>query len=95
MALGSAKGLLMPTPMTAIKFLTLRDNANLPLEFYENWNEAWREQFSKPELVVRQVIGIEFAPPKEKPVSSLSSTEDYDSENTTNGNPYLSKRCRL
>ncbi|XP_032310200.1 uncharacterized protein LOC6493165 [Drosophila ananassae] len=60
------------------------------LEFYENWNQAWRTQYKHPTLASLG-IGIEFAPRKGRQLSSALSTQDDDTENQVIGNSSLTR----
>ncbi|KAH8295640.1 hypothetical protein KR018_000665 [Drosophila ironensis] len=59
------------------------------LEFYENWNQAWRTQYKHPSLA-SMGIGVEFAPRRSRLMSSQSTLDD-ESENNVVGNSSMSR----
>ncbi|KAH8302615.1 hypothetical protein KR044_008890 [Drosophila immigrans] len=81
----------LPTSSAMLTSLELAENAmeESALEFYENCNIAWRDQFTDPTLA-SQGIGTQFQPVKssKKGRSSQQSDNgrDTESENNQNGN---------
>ncbi|KAH8379651.1 hypothetical protein KR009_006371 [Drosophila setifemur] len=83
----------MPGGDTMLRLLESSELAaeEASLEFYEDWNVAWRAQYEHPSLAALGV-GVEFAPRKSRKSRSALSTQDDDSENQVIGNSSSSMR---
>eukprot|EP00099_Drosophila_melanogaster_P021617 NP_648876.1 uncharacterized protein Dmel_CG13039 [Drosophila melanogaster] len=92
----SRRDIWVPSP--AIILHQMQSNEDVSdestLEYHEESNQAWREQYMAKN-VARMGVGFEFVNSTSRYMSSLSSTQDDDTENHVIGNSSSSTTYRV